>query len=245
MDHDSRAGSAIIPGDENRQLALPEEMVRRGLELAARIEQRQGIEPYPPKPAIKEYTLRCYMTIINCTPEEVLSLRISENDESKSRRPVYALCSISKDGLHISCASADKNLSFPAIDGNEDRYPSLTAFNNLEPFTIPYTSFGLCYKLYHPVQNNMKIVFSPTGLRGYIGPVKANPNFHMDRDCVEIDILYISMLGDPNLKQGLVRKDPPLILEFVVIDQKDQDDPAATFELYHALLEAKNSPAAK
>ena len=80
------------------------------------------------------------------------------------------------------------------------------------------------------------------------GPVtkEANRFFDKDRHCVEIIVVYISILADPNLSQSLVAKNPPLKLTFVVIDEEGEDDPAATYELYHAMLDAKDPlPASK
>ena len=185
---------------------------------------------------------------------------MSESDKSIANSPVYLVLSIDKDELHISCASTNKKLNFVGIEGNEDRYRLLNVFNNLNPFTIPVSSFGLFYTLSHPLQENLfssiglsshlpkeelknfKFKLNPTGQSGYKGPITkaANPFFDINRDCVEIVIIYISMLGDPNLNQGLFAKNPPLKLTIIVIDRKGDDDPAATYELYHAILDAKN-----
>jgi WD40 repeat protein len=51
-DNGSSAGHEIIPEDSNRQISLPPEMVRKGLELAIKIEALQGIENYR-KPILK------------------------------------------------------------------------------------------------------------------------------------------------------------------------------------------------
>ncbi len=49
MDDDHMpSGSELVPGDKDRRLSLPSEMVDRGLELAARVERQQGVERHPP-----------------------------------------------------------------------------------------------------------------------------------------------------------------------------------------------------
>jgi hypothetical protein len=42
-EEDSQSKNAIIPEDKNKQLSLPGEMIQRGLKLAIRIEEKQGI----------------------------------------------------------------------------------------------------------------------------------------------------------------------------------------------------------
>jgi hypothetical protein len=260
MEDDSRAGSAIIPEDQSKQLTLPLEMIHRGLELAVRIEQKQGIQPFPENPTRKEYMVRCHLAIMEWVQEVGRSPRLSGSDKSITQAPVYLVLSIDKDGLHISCASTSKNRNLVGIEGNEDRYRLLNAFNNLNPFTIPFPSFDLFYKLVHPMDEkllssiglssripkeelkNFTFEIGPQGVPGSKGPVtkEANPFLNINRDCVKIVIIYESMLGDPNLKQGLVAKDPPLQLAFIVIDPKGEDDPVASREFYHAILKAKN-----
>ena len=45
MDNEHRpSGSELVPGDKDRRLSLPSEMVNRGLELAAQVERQQGVE---------------------------------------------------------------------------------------------------------------------------------------------------------------------------------------------------------
>ena len=89
MDDDSPAGKAIIPEDKSKQLSLPLEMIHRGLELAVRIEQNQGIQPFPKKPASNEYTVRCYLAIMEWIQEDGRSRRLSESDNSITNAPVY------------------------------------------------------------------------------------------------------------------------------------------------------------
>jgi hypothetical protein len=49
MDDDHMpSGSELVPGDKDRRLSLPSEMVDRGLELAARIERQQDVERHTP-----------------------------------------------------------------------------------------------------------------------------------------------------------------------------------------------------
>ena len=262
MDEDSQTGNAIVPEDKNKQLSLPAEMVQRGIELAIRIEQKQGIQQIP-KPDRKEYTVRCHLAIMEWIRKEDGSHRLSETDKSITKLPVYLVLSVDKDGVHISCAS--KNLSFVGMEGNEDRYRLLTAFNNVDPFLIPVSSLGLFYTLTHPMDDsltsmgpishlpkdalkNFSFTMGPGGGQpGYKGAVtkKANPFFDINRDCVETVIIYISMLTDSNLNQSLVAKSPPLKLSIVVINQNGEEDLVASRELYHAILEVKDPNSAQ
>ena len=250
---------AIVPGDADRELTLPEDLIHRGLELAVRIEQNLGIEPFVESPARKKYAVRCYPAIMEWFQHDDGSHRLREADESKAHAPVYFDLSIEKDGLLISCASATRRLKFGGIEDNEDRYRLLNAYGNLDPFAIPFSSLGLFYTLTSPLRenplssmglsrlpkealSNFKFKLGPTRHPGYKGPVtkEANRFFDKDRDSVEIVVVYISILADPNLSQSLVAKNPPLKLAFVVIDEEGEDDPDATYELYHAMLDAKD-----
>ena len=62
MEDDSHTNHAIIPEDKSKGLSLPSEMIRRGLELAIRIEQKQEIQPVSDQPTSKNYTVRCYLS---------------------------------------------------------------------------------------------------------------------------------------------------------------------------------------
>lgn len=45
MDDDHKpSGSELVPGNKDRRLSLPSELVDRGLELAARLERQQGVK---------------------------------------------------------------------------------------------------------------------------------------------------------------------------------------------------------
>lgn len=53
---------------------------------------------------------------------------------------------------------------------------------------------------------------------------------------------YASILvRDPGLKQGIIKKEPPLQLDLTVLDEAGRDDSGATRVLYNALLQAQNS----
>lgn len=251
---------AIVPGDADRELTLPEDLIRRGLELAVSIEQALGIEPFVESPAREVYAVRCYPAIMEWFHDDEGSYKLREADEGGSRAPVHFDLSVEKDRLLISCAPATRKLKFGGIEDNEDRYRLLNAHGNLDPFAIPFSSLGLFYKLSSPLRENLlpssglsrlskeelskfKFTLGPTGYPGYKGPVtkEANRFFNADRDSVEIVVIYISVLADPNLSQSLVAKKPPLKLTFVVVDEEGTDDPAATYQLYHAMLAAKDA----
>ena len=183
---------------------------------------------------------------------------LKESDKHVTNKPVCLVVSAGKTGLQISCASTKQILNLVGMKGNEDRYRLLNAFNKLNPFTIPLSSFGLFYSLSHPAEENhfsripkeelkrFKFRLGPTGQPGYKGPAtkEANPFFNKNRDCVEIIIVYTTVVGIPSLNQGLVAKGQSLKFTFVAIDQKGEDDLAASFELYHAILKAKISSSA-
>ena len=254
MENDSHTNHAIIPKGKSKGLSLPSEMIRRGLELANRIEQKQVVQPISDKQTGKEYTVRCYLAVMEWIQNDN-RYTLKESDKNITNSPVYLVVSVDKDGLHVSCASTKEHLNFIGVRGNDDRYRLLNVFNNLNPFTIPLPSFGLYYTLSHPVeeryfprripQDELKrfsFKLGPTGQPGYKGPAtkEANPFFNKDKDCVESVIFYISVLRNSNLKKGFVAKDPHLKLTFVVIDEKGVDDPVASRDLYHSILEVKD-----
>lgn len=258
MDEDSQTGNAIVPEDKNKQLSLPMEMIQRGLELARRIEQKLGITPITKKTDRKEYTIQCYLNIMEWSRKADGSYKLGETDKPITNSPVYLMMFVDINGVHISCAAKDLNV--PGIEGNEDRYRLLNAFNDLNSFTIPFSSLLLFYTLTHGMDEthsnpmtthshlskdamkNFSFRMGPSGGHpGYKGPVtkEKNPYFDANRDCVETVIIYISLLEDTNLRQGLIVKNPPLKLTCVVIDRNGQEDRIASRELYHAILETK------
>lgn len=258
MVEDSPTGNAIVPEDKNKQLALPSEMIQRGLELAIQIEQKRGITPVPIKSDRKEYTVRCYSAIMEWLKKDDGSYTLTEADKAMTNLPIYLALSVDSNGVHISCTA--KNLNSAGMEGNEDRYRLLNAFNSLSSFTIPFSSFGLFYTLTQGVDEtlsgpkglffhlkkealkNLSFRMSPgKGQPGYRGPAtkEANPYFNIDRDCVETVIIYVAVLDDTNMDQGLIANDSPLKLSLVVIDQNGKDDLVASRELYHAILEAQ------
>ena len=257
MKNDTHKNHTIIPEGKGKQLSLPSEMIDRGLELAGKIEQKNGVHLISAKQTSKAYTVRCYLSAMEWIQNNN-RFTLKESDKKITNGRVYLIVSMDKGGLRVACASKRETLNLIGIAGNENCYRLLNAFNNTNPFTIPLTSFGLYYTLRQPVNvrhfprripkeelNKFSFKLGPTGQPGYKGPAtkEANPFFNKDRDCVESVIIYISMMGNSNLNQGLVAKDPPLKLTFVVIDQNGEDDRAASYELYYAILKAKGSPA--
>jgi len=263
MDDDSRSGKAIVPDDKSRELSLPSEMIHRGLELAIRIERKQGIQPVQPSPitpARKGHLVRSYLSFMEWYRNPDRSYKLKDPEKSTSYSPVYLWLSFDPDGIHISCVSEVEKPELTGMAGNADRYHLLNAFNDANPFTIPVSSFGLFYNLTHPFreeefppigllphlpkeeQKKFSFKMGPTGQPGYKGPVtkEANPFFDINRDCVEIVLIYVSMLQDPAKKRELVSKNPPVKLTFIAIDSNGENDPAATRELYHAMLDVKN-----
>jgi hypothetical protein len=246
---DPRTGKSIVPEDKNKQLSLSAELIHRGLELATRIELNQGIQPSPQNLAMrKEYMVLCYPAIMEWFQDDGGHYKLRDTDRhAGGEPPVYIYLSIDQDGLHISCVPINVNRNLQGIENNDNHYRLLNAFNNLNPFTIPFSSFGLYYKLTHPVQKDVRFQMGPSGPPGYIGAVtkEANSFYNKNEDCVETIIIYISLLGDPSLKQGLVKKNPPLKISFVVTNEKGEDDRAASYKLYHAILEAKKADRSK
>jgi len=262
MDDDSRSGKAIIPDDKRRELSLPFEMIHRGLELAIWIERKQGVEPIQPSaitPARKGHLVQSHLSFMEWyrTPDGSEKLREPENEPYP---PVYLRLYFDSHGLHVSCVSEGEMPDLAGMRGNADRYRLLNAFNHEDPFTIPVSSLGLYYVLSRPMQfdhlppglsshlppeeewRNFSFRLGPTGQPGYKGPVtkEANPNFDINRDCVEIVLVYVATLQVREGKRHLVSKNPPVKLTFTVIDSNGEDDSAATRELYHVLLEARS-----
>jgi tetratricopeptide (TPR) repeat protein len=249
MDDDSRSDKAIVPDDKSRELSLPSEMIHRGLELAVRIEERLGIQSISQNTAGKEFMVRCYPSPAEPTRRDDRSGTNVEMSKGENRPPVYLFTSVDKDGIHISCASSRHHLNFVSMEGNEDRYRLLNNSNGSDPFTIPVPSFDIFYIIYY-TDGKFKTTLRPSGEPGYTGAIpegvipKGRISFPKDVDDVEIVIIYTAFLMPPYSKQDFVEKKPTLILDFVVIDPKGEDDPTATRELYHAVLEVKKPSSA-
>jgi hypothetical protein len=247
MADNPRTVHEIVPEDKNKQLSLPAEMIHRGLELASRIEQGLEIQPVSQILARKEYTVRCYPSVMEWIQVDGRPRTLHEADKNINNAPIYLFFSVDKDGLHLSCAPSRDHSTFVGIENNEDRYRLLTALNNLEPITIPIRSFGLYYLLSRPAGTNLRYDLTPGGGKpGFQGPLSSATNIFLknNADELEIVIIYISLLGNPTLKQGLVPKKPPLKLKLVVIAPSGKDDSVATRELYLTILEVKNSSSA-
>jgi hypothetical protein len=263
MDDDTPSGKAIIPEDRGRELSLPSEMIHRGLELAIRIERKQGLQPLrlsPITPAHKGHLLRSYLSFMEWyrTPDRTYKIREPEKGESHS--PVYLWLSFDADGLHVACVSEVEQPGLGGMEGNAERYRHLNAFNDADPFTVPVSAFGLYYTLSHPMQpdgfppdilshlppkeawKNLTFRMCPTGQPGYQGPLTraANPWFDSSNERVEIVVVYISMLRDADKNRELVSKNPPVKLSFTVIDPTGETNPAATRQLYGVMLDARN-----
>jgi hypothetical protein len=263
MGDESRSGKAIIPDDKSRELALPAEMIHRGLELAVRIERKQGIQPVAPSSITaecKSHLVRSHLSFMEWYQTPDGSRKLREPEKKGSYLPIFLWLSFDMDGIHISCVPESEKSDLMGIQGNADRYRLLNAFNDINPFTIPVPSFVLFYTLTFPLQKDQlppgpfphlppkeewkKVSYTmcPSGQPGYKGPVtkEANPYFDINRDCVQNEIIYIAMLKDSDKKQECVSKNPPIKLTFIVIDPNGENDPTVTRELYHSMLDARN-----
>ena len=141
---------AIVPGDADRGLTLPEDLIHRGLELAASIEQKLGIEPFVESSAGKVYAVRCYPAIMEWFRDEDGSRRLREVDEKQGYPPVYLNLCIETERLCISREPATRIRKLGTIKDSGDRYHLLNAYGNLDPFAIPFSSLVLLYKLSSP-----------------------------------------------------------------------------------------------
>ncbi len=93
MDKDSQTGNLIVAEGKNKELSLPREMVERGLELAIRIEQKQGIQQIP-KLARQQYTVRCYLAVMAWVLQGDGSYKLGELDTNFTNAPVYLVVSV-------------------------------------------------------------------------------------------------------------------------------------------------------
>ncbi|MEJ2757114.1 MAG: hypothetical protein P8046_01410 [Anaerolineales bacterium] len=260
MGEESETGKGIVPDDKDTELILPGDMVRRGLELAIRIEQKSNMQKFSSQDE-GEYLVRCQVAIMEWYRDGDNSLKLRDTDKPNLASPIYLVLSVDKGGIRFSCPSQD--LDLVGMENNEDRFRYLTVFDNLSPFFVPFSSLGLFYKLISPVTpsdkgtlshlskedlKNIHIGLEPgRGQPGYTGAVlkKVNPFFKLDRDCVETVLIYVSMLADPNLNKNLVSKNPPLKLRMVVIDQNGERELISSRALYHAILEGRHPDAAQ
>ena len=262
MDDESRHGKAIVPEERTRELALPSEMIHRGLELAVRIERKQGIQPAESSvitPTRKGHLVRGYISFMEWYRDPDGSYKLKEAEKSESYPAVFLWVSFDPDGLHFSCASKDELPPLDYLKGNEDRYRLLNVVHDTTPFTVPVSSFGLFYKIIHPYRpdryppglvkpipkeewKKFHFEMGPQGPPGYKGPAtkEANPYFNIQEDCLKIILVYVSLISNTDTKRELVSKNPPIRFSFTVVDPKGEDDPAATHDLYQAMFEVKN-----
>ncbi len=267
MNDDSPSDKAIIPGEKRGELSLPSEMIHRGLELAVQIERKHGIQPAQPSPTTpvaKGHLVRGYISFMEwCrNPDGAYKLKDPESTDHEklaTRPPVVLWLSFDLDGIHISCIAKDELPTLEHLEGNEDHYRLLNASADIHPFTVPVSSLALYYVLVQPWRperyppgllpsipreqwKNFEFVHSPANQPGFQGPAtkEANRYFDINRDCLRIVLIYISLIDDLDRKRELVSKNPPVKLSFTVIDPNGENNPTATRELYHAMLDAKN-----
>ena len=258
MVNNSQMNKALIRNDGSKQLALPLEMIQSGLELAIRIEQKLGIQQTSETINRPEYLVQCYPTVMKWVQGTSNSLKLIETDKNFFKGAVYVVMSIESEGLQISCPLKSENLITSSIEENGKYYRLLNSSNSLEPFAIPFSSFSIFYNLVTPLDKSkassigrisqipkeklkhFKFSISPTGQPGYKGPITNNANRYYDinRDYVEIVIVYISVFQNSNT---IIAKDPPLKIKFVVLDDKGEDDENATYDLYHDILNTQES----
>jgi hypothetical protein len=260
MDDNSQPGKAIVPERGTRELALPSEMVHRGLELAVQIERKQGIQPSE-QPAVtvarKGHLVRGHISHMEWYRDANGSYKLKEAEKSEAYPSVFLWMAFDPDGLHFSCASKDELPPFDYLKDNEDRYRLLNAAHDTNPFTVPVPSLGLYYRIRKPFRpdryppglvkpipeeewKNFHFEWGPNP--GYKGPAtkEANPYYNIKEDCIKIIIIYISLISDTDRAWKLVSKAPPIKLDFTVVDPNGSDDPLATHDFYQAIFEVKD-----
>ena len=261
MNDESRRGKAIVP-EESRELTLPSEMIHRGFELAVQIEHKQGIQPVESSTIMrfrKDNLIRGSISFMEWYRDPKGTYKLKESEKSESYPVVFLWASFDPDGLYFSCVSKDELPAIDNLEGNEDRYRLLNNVHDLNPFTVPVSSFGLYYRIIQPFRPDRfpsglvrpipkeewkKIYFTmaPQGSPGYMGPAtkEANPYFHIEEDCLEIIFVYICLISDSDKKRELVHKNPPVKFAFTVVDPNGEKNPMATHELYQTMFGAKN-----
>ncbi len=153
----------------------------------------------------------------------------------ESRWPIYLTFSVDEAGIHFACAPAERTSGFPGSKNNEEWYRALTTTNGSDPVTMPLSYFDLYYVPYQQ-RGNFISISAPANRPGYTGTLSP----HRETEGIRIVVIYTA-LRDPGLKQGIIKKEPPLQLDLTVLDEAGRDDSGATRVLYNALLQAQNS----
>ncbi len=182
----------------------------------------------------QEYLIRCYASILARNPADAQPPQWRKANELESRWPIYIVFAVDRAGIHLSCAPTKRVSGFAGFENNAERYRLLTSANGAEPVTVPLSYFDLYYVPYQR-RGDFISTTTPAKQPGYVGALPSVGGFD-----VRIAIIY-SSLRDPCQDGRIIKRDPPLQLDLMVVDLMGQDDPAATREFYHALLKAQTS----
>jgi hypothetical protein len=252
---------SIVP-EVTRDLTLPSEIIHRGFELAVQIERKQGIEPVESSVITefhKGHLVRGNISFMDWYQDSKGIYKLKEPEKSDTTPVVFLWATFDQNGLHISYASKNDLPAINPLKENEDSYRLLNDDHDINPFTVPLSSFGLYYRIIQPYQpdrfppglvppipkeewKKFHFEWTSQGLPGYKGPATkvANPYLNIEEDCIKIIVVYLSLIRDSGEKREAVHKNPPVEFAFTVIDQNGEDDPAATYDLYQRMFEGKN-----
>jgi hypothetical protein len=211
------SSQAIVPGDIDRHLILPEDLIHRGLELAQRLQDPQDIsqsKQHPPQ----EFLVRCNPIKLRITKEEddgskTSDLLVGERIDLK--------VSIHPEGMRFSKIDPKQQLAFTPV-WNDSVYAWLKLLGEGEPPIIKNNDYELMYYFYQN-QGKSHLELVPSEKLKYSKPIIPGNPRHMKA----IGIF-------------LIRDQLPVIFQLTPIDRQGLDDLEDLLTLVYRIKQIKN-----
>jgi hypothetical protein len=207
---------AVVSGDVDRQLTLPEDLIHRGLELARRLQPTHAVT----KQAPREFLVRC---------SQIRFRVVKENADGSKKADILLgdridlMVSISPEGMMLSRIAPEQQLEFAPI-WNERVYAWLKSLGEGNPPYIRDDDYSVMFYYYEnegrrhlEMVTSEKVRYSGTIIRG-------DPQ-HMK----SIGIL-------------LIEKDMPAVFMLSPIDRQGANDLPALHALVESINQIKNRP---
>jgi hypothetical protein len=208
---------AILPGNSDRQLTLPADLIHRGLELAQRLQSPQVIHQSLPRTP-REFLVRCRQ----------IKLKVVEERADGHNRAdlllgdtIDLMVSVRPDGMTFSKIALDQRLDFVPI-WNDGVYAWLKSLGTGEPPCIRNSDYELFY-YYYEEQGKSTLELVPSEKLTYSGPIVKGDPRHMKA---------ISIF--------LIREELPVILQISAMDRRCAVDLEALQALLESIRQIKN-----
>jgi hypothetical protein len=194
------SSQAILPGDVDRQLTLPPDLIHRGLELAQRLQHLPDVQPaQSQKP--QEFLVRCHPIRFEVEQER-------ESDSKKSTMFLVGSCidlmvSIGPEGMTFFKIESAQDLDYAPV-WHDGVYAWLKSFGTGDPPCIRNSDYGIFYYYYeHQGKRHLELV--PSEKLHYSGPIVPGNPQHMKAIAIFLirENLPVALQMYPLNKQGL------------------------------------------